>query len=95
MSSLFKFLSRDSTSPMMRFKDVTPHDTNPLSVSSGIDFPVRGLHNKGTAGNVVIVNAEGDEETFHILQGQNLPVYCVQVKATGTTTGAGDLIAFG
>lgn len=91
--SLFNLLRRDSTSPMMRFKAVTPDDTDDLATASGVDFPVRGLHNAGTSGDVVVVNYEGDEETFHVLQGQNLPVYCTQVKATGTTAGA--LIAFG
>lgn len=88
MSSLFKFLSRDSTSPMMRFAAITPHDTNLLAV----DFPVRGLHNAGAAGTVVVVNAEGDQATFFIGEGQNLPVYCARVRATGTTAGA--LIAY-
>jgi hypothetical protein len=91
----FKYLDRDSTSPMMRFKVVTPSDANDLPTSSSITWPVRGLHNKGTGGVVSVVNKEGDQELFYIPQGGNLPVYCVRVRSTGTTIGAGDLIAFG
>lgn len=67
-----------SVSSARNFEAVTPHDTNTIDEFKALYI--------GGDGNVVVVNSDGDEETFVGLAGGTiLPVYGIQVKATSTT----------
>lgn len=60
---------------------VTPSDDTDISAGA----VAVGITCKTTAGNVVIVTAEGNERTYPIALDEVLPVGVSRVKATGTT----------
>lgn len=56
---------------------ITPSDSNPLKS--------HGLKCRGTAGNVVVITANGNTRTIPITVGELDPIKVKQVLATGTT----------
>jgi hypothetical protein len=56
---------------------ITPNDSNPLKSY--------GIKCRGTAGNVVVVTANGNTRTIPMTVGELDPIKVKQVLATGTT----------
>lgn len=79
----FKFHSSGNTSPSIAIVRITPSDS--------ADQPrvLRDIR-VGAPGNVVVIDTEGNEETFaNCLVGERLGPFAVaRVKATGTTASA-------
>jgi hypothetical protein len=63
---------------------ITPN--NDADIGAGV--VAIGIICKGSAGNVVVVTAKGNERTYPISVGETLPVGISRVKATGTTATA-------
>lgn len=59
---------------------ITPSDGTPLP-----NGPCRGIYVGGTAGNIVLIDADGNTETVPVTSFSTLNVKAQQVKATGTT----------
>lgn len=81
-----------------RHGTVVPDDSDPVTVSVGAvpsnkQIRPRALYFKA-AGNVVIVDDEGTSITYAVSIGQVLDVSPYQVKATGTTVAAGNIIGW-
>lgn len=60
---------------------VTASDSEDLTTDGGACF----ITCKGSAGNVAIVTAAGNERTYPIAVGEKLEVGVTRVKSTGTT----------
>lgn len=67
------------SAPASRFEEVTPDDSNDL------DEVPKYLYIGATAGDVVLVDKDGNEATFRGEAGQQILVRPRRVKATGTT----------
>jgi hypothetical protein len=76
------FFRRRPESPGQGSRAVTPSDT------ADLDPPAMSLY-VTTAGDVCFVGADGQEDTWAVPANFIIPVAVKQVKATGTTGGAG------
>lgn len=74
----FKPYSQGLESPASNFVAVTPSDSAELAVLPRFLII-------GTAGNVSLVNADGQSVTIPVQAGQVLPLRPSKVNATGTT----------
>lgn len=69
-----------SISTATRWPTITPHDTNRISTGKPV-----AIMCGATAGNVVIVDGDGNVATVPIEAGEIKQVQPLIVKATGTT----------
>lgn len=78
MADPFKDHSQSLTSPGFDFYEITPHDT------AEIDPRPRAIR-VNLGGDIVAVNAAGDEVAFTLVSGEVLDIRFRRIKATGTT----------
>ena len=67
-------------SSAIRWPAITPHDTNRIATGKPV-----AIMCGATAGNVVIVDSDGNEATVPIAAGEIKPVQPLIIKSTGTT----------
>jgi hypothetical protein len=60
-------------------------DAFPITPNDSVDVKSCGIKCKGTAGNVVVVTANGNTRTIPMVVGELEPVKVKRILATGTT----------